>query len=47
VPLKKLDQLEDWPLQLEWSRVEKDSDNLTLNILSEYEGVLRIAKTGK
>jgi len=47
VPLKKLNQIQDLPVQLEWSRGEKDSDNLTLNILGKYEGVLKIAKTGK
>ena len=47
VPLKKLDQMQDLPVLLEWSRGEKQSDNLTLNILGKYEGVLKIARTGK
>ena len=47
VPLKKLDQMQDLPVLLEWSRGDKDSDNLTLNILGKYEGVLKIARTGK
>jgi hypothetical protein len=47
VPLKKLDQIQDVPVQLEWSRGEKDNDNLTLNILGKYEGILKIARTGK
>jgi hypothetical protein len=47
IPLKKLDQMQNLPVQLEWSRGEKDSDNLTLNILGKHEGVLHIARTGK
>jgi hypothetical protein len=47
MPLKKLDQVQDLPVQLEWSRGDKDSDNLTLNILGKHEGVLKIARAGK
>lgn len=47
LPLKKLDQVQDLPVQLEWSRGEKDVDNLTVNILGKGEAVLKIARTGK
>jgi hypothetical protein len=47
LPLKKLEQIQDLPVQLEWSRGEKDADNLTINILGKYEAVLKIARTGK
>ena len=47
VPLKKLDQVQDLPVQMEWSRGDKDADNLTVNVLGKGEAVLKIARTGK
>ncbi len=47
VPLKKLDQMQDLPVQMEWSRGDKDSDKLTVNILGKSEVVLRIAQNGE
>lgn len=47
LPLKKLDQIQDLPVQLDWSRGDKDADNLTVNVLGKGEAVLKIARTGK
>ncbi len=47
VPLRKSGLMQDLPVQLEWARGEKDGDNLTLNVLGQYEGTLKVARTGK
>jgi hypothetical protein len=44
VPLKKLETASSLPLELEWSRGDKDADNLTLNILGKYQTVLKIGR---
>lgn len=47
VPLKKLETASSQPLELEWSRGDKDADNLTLNVLGKYQTVLKIARQGQ
>jgi hypothetical protein len=44
VPLTKRDTASGLPLELEWSRGDKDADNLTLNILGKYQTVLKIGR---
>lgn len=47
VPLKKLQTSPSLPLELEWSRGDKDADNLTLNVLGLYQAVLKITSQPK
>lgn len=47
VPLKKLETASGLPLELEWSRGDKDADNLTLNILGKYQTVLKLGRQEK
>jgi hypothetical protein len=42
VPLRKLKTASSLPLELEWSRGDKEADHLTLNILGQYQTVLNI-----
>jgi hypothetical protein len=47
VPLKKLETSVGLPVELEWSRGDKDADNLTLNVLGKYQTVLKIGRQEK
>jgi hypothetical protein len=47
LPLKKLETSPSLPLELDWSRGDKDADNLTLNVLGKYQGVLKITRQEK
>jgi hypothetical protein len=42
VPLTKLTTTTTLPLELAWSRGDKEADHLTLNILGQYQTVLKI-----
>jgi hypothetical protein len=44
IPLKKLDQIPDLPLEIEWKRGEKQADGLTLTIAGKYQGVLLVTR---
>jgi len=44
VALKRLDQVPDLPVELEWRRGEKKADTLTITILGQYQGVLMVAR---
>jgi hypothetical protein len=44
VPLTKADTASGLPLELEWSRGDKDADNLTLSILGKCQTVLKIGR---
>jgi len=44
LPLKKLDQIQGLPVELEWQRGEKNVDGLTITILGQYQAVLSITR---
>jgi hypothetical protein len=44
VPLKKVEFIQDLPLDLEWQRGEKNLDPLTLTIFGKYQAVLLITR---
>jgi hypothetical protein len=47
LPLKKVETEVSLPLELEWSRGDKEADNLTLNVLGKYQTVLMISREVK
>jgi hypothetical protein len=47
VPLKRVETLSGLPGELEWSRGDKDADNLTLNVLGKYQTVLKVGRQEK
>jgi hypothetical protein len=47
VPLKKRETASGLPLELEWSRGDKDADNLTLSVLGKYQTGLKIGRQVK
>jgi len=44
LPLKKVDFIQDLPLELEWQRGEKNVDPLTLTLFGKYQAVLPITR---
>jgi len=44
LPLKKLDQIQALPVDLEWQRGEKNVDSLTITIMGQFQAVLSITR---
>lgn len=47
MPLKSIDYIPETPLELEWTRGEKQIDPLTMKILGKYQAEFAITRTGK
>lgn len=47
MPLKTIDFIPETPLELEWTRGEKQIDPLTMKILGKYQAEFPITRTGK
>jgi hypothetical protein len=44
VPLKKVDFVQDMPLNMEWQRGEKQVDPLTMTVFGKYQAILPITR---
>jgi hypothetical protein len=44
LPLKRLDIIQELPVELEWQRGEKEADSLTLTVLGKYQAVLPVTR---
>jgi hypothetical protein len=44
LPLKRVDFVQEPPVELEWRRGEKDADALTLTVLGKYQAVLPVTR---
>jgi hypothetical protein len=44
VPLKKVDFIQDLPVEMEWQRGEKETDSLTGTVLGKYQAVLPVTR---
>jgi hypothetical protein len=44
LPLKRVDFIQDLPVEMEWQRGEKDTDSLTLTVLGKYQSVLPVTR---
>ncbi len=44
VPLKKVDFIQESPVEMEWQRGEKGANSLTLTVLGKYQAVLPVTR---
>ena len=47
LPLKKVEFIQELPIELEWQRGEKNVDPLTLTLFGKYQAVLPITRQEK